>query len=1155
MNLRSYIIIFFIVLGICQMSAQDSSANLQQDSLARKVSINRLQSNSTVSSSTPYYNKVEPNKFIPSPDAYSIMQYSEFPVSLYNGTADISIPIYTIEVGDWQLPISLHYNTSGIKVAQEASRVGLGWSLYAGGAINRVIRDLDDFNWGFNEPSSPGYAPHEFDGEPDVFFYHFGTYSGKFFAKRGNGQLFSPTTQIICSNPEDNLRFEYNGNNTFKITTPDNTEYTFGAIEITQTHTIVGYTDPPSKVLMIDNADMSFTDQNMESFLSDNYMPTGLDTNTRTYTSWYLTKIKYPTNEEIILTYNTLYNSYMSPVRKHYTCYSTLDSQVYANLSDYNLNNVLNFFPKDKAVVSMEVIYKQPELSKIKWKNGEIRLLNSNYERKDIRPYHRSDNGSVTPMHTLEKIQLFNNSGEVLQSHQFYFSYFSGTEGASLYDNDVNYLYARLKLDSVSIQGSSNRKLWYRMSYDQSDFLPKKNTLYTDRWGYYPGEKKNTIPFDPYISPEDLYAYRYKCIPSNDSQSPNNPYPGLEKDYSNKLLSKGDTISTVPITPISSDAAKVWSLTELTSPTGGRTEFTYESNRVYSNQKIWHNTDSIPAMNFTKDYWDEYHYDKLTQKDTIVYCPFNSGYVEVECIYDGGSMNYETDTSIISISGTSVVQVGIPQGVPNTGNAAHEQYSFTIKGFFDSAGNKTITLRQNPDDFARLRTSIRFYEGYYYDDPLRVGGLRVKQVKSPISTTKYRYQDDLGKESGRIVRNVISSNLFWNHLYGYNENIALITAIEFNTSPRAPLENPYTGNFIGYSSIYTEKITGNDTIVDSYKFINEDEPIVGVLEVGSSVPLNGKLLEHKIFSHGDVVFKEHYDYMSEKTDSIIADNGTKQGWIHTYPTYSCFNKLIQKNTFEYGLAPTSAQTPIERTETYFYHPQIFLPNKILTLYGGLHEVRHEIKYSVDFPNYQNGWFNNHSLKCIPVEETFYRDNVLNKRLLHLHNKVNYPQLWREYIFKDTIPTFNGDASISYGPPDATFTYSDNRLIRTLNRGQQPTIIIWGYYNQYPIAFIKNASIQDMSNVGVNFRQIALKEQPSSEDWQLLYSLSSLLPNAEVSIYEYQPLVGMVKMTSPDGQVTLYTYDDFLRLKDVIEKRNGDEYLRQRYEYMYSDELE
>ncbi len=81
----------------------------------------------------------------PSPEAASLAQYAEIPVSTYTGVANIDIPIYTIRARDIELPISISYHASGIKITQEASSVGLGWSLNAGGIISRNIMNQDDF--------------------------------------------------------------------------------------------------------------------------------------------------------------------------------------------------------------------------------------------------------------------------------------------------------------------------------------------------------------------------------------------------------------------------------------------------------------------------------------------------------------------------------------------------------------------------------------------------------------------------------------------------------------------------------------------------------------------------------------------------------------------------------------------------------------------------------------------------------------------------------------------------------------------------------------------------------------------------------------------------------------------------------------------------
>ena len=69
----------------------------------------------------------------PSPNAAAFSKYGNVPVSPYTGIPNIDIPIYTISTRDIKVPISLSYHAGGIKVGDEASRVGLGWVLNAGG--------------------------------------------------------------------------------------------------------------------------------------------------------------------------------------------------------------------------------------------------------------------------------------------------------------------------------------------------------------------------------------------------------------------------------------------------------------------------------------------------------------------------------------------------------------------------------------------------------------------------------------------------------------------------------------------------------------------------------------------------------------------------------------------------------------------------------------------------------------------------------------------------------------------------------------------------------------------------------------------------------------------------------------------------------------
>ncbi|MDB9837112.1 hypothetical protein OAC51_09480 [Flavobacteriaceae bacterium] len=226
---------------------------------------------------------------IKSPDVAAIGLYGKTPVSLSRGSIDISVPIHTLKEGNIQIPISLNYNSTGVKVNQLPSSVGTNWSLQAGGIITRNIKSYPDetnytsklvadyplqntevieLSTGFfynsnkliNIPKNSGEL-HTFlqnnygiDFEPDEFIFNFNGYSGRFYySQNGNwivenlpGAEISFTlekrqnrkiTQIICENPLGSscvaiiATVDFDVIKSFHFKTPDGLEYTFGEAE------------------------------------------------------------------------------------------------------------------------------------------------------------------------------------------------------------------------------------------------------------------------------------------------------------------------------------------------------------------------------------------------------------------------------------------------------------------------------------------------------------------------------------------------------------------------------------------------------------------------------------------------------------------------------------------------------------------------------------------------------------------------------------------------------------------------------------------------------------------------------------------------------------------------------------------------------------
>src|ERR1019366_4211465 len=77
----------------------------------------------TPTSETQYF---VPQPFPRSPTATALEKYGTYQVNEFTGVPDISIPLYTVESGGLQVPITLSYHASGNKVTDVASWVGLG---------------------------------------------------------------------------------------------------------------------------------------------------------------------------------------------------------------------------------------------------------------------------------------------------------------------------------------------------------------------------------------------------------------------------------------------------------------------------------------------------------------------------------------------------------------------------------------------------------------------------------------------------------------------------------------------------------------------------------------------------------------------------------------------------------------------------------------------------------------------------------------------------------------------------------------------------------------------------------------------------------------------------------------------------------------------
>jgi YD repeat-containing protein len=393
------------------------------------------------------------NVIPPSPDAAALGKFVEVPVSYYTGIPQISIPIYTIQTGNIQLPISISYHASGVKVEDVASRVGLGWALNAGGVISRSVVGCPDEGgdicsgiWGGPDPDPQTLSAMDkyrmvngqLDMQPDMFFFNFGEYSGKIYIDRNGDCMTIPHTTLKI---EPGLGPKKRPDGSWVITAPDGKKYTFATTETSRVATVCGTT---------------LTQQDrVNPYIS----------------SWYLSKIEEPSSSRsIVFNYSDLAETV------NYTIGTSESFNVNVNGTGPNagIETCASFYSN----------FKPQRLESIYFDGGYVRF-NYTSGRLDLKGASR-----------LNSIEIRNQKHTFLKRFDFKHDYFH-TECGSRYYQDCY----RLKL--VEILESSDDgtvKAPYEFKYNEftnSDLnLPARNSKDQDFWGYY-NDKKNltTVPY------------------------------------------------------------------------------------------------------------------------------------------------------------------------------------------------------------------------------------------------------------------------------------------------------------------------------------------------------------------------------------------------------------------------------------------------------------------------------------------------------------------------------------------------------------------------------------------------------------------------------------------------------------------------------------
>ncbi len=196
----------------------------------------------------------------PAPEARKMIEYGNIPVNYNTGVPNIQLPLYVFTAGDMEVPISLSYHASGVKVDDPDGYVGLKWSLAKGsGSINRSVNGRPDEStrytvnngWLHKVYDIQNLTPTDkqsmlngcYDLQPDEFHYSLPNgLNGTFVFDENRNVVVIPQhedIEIECYN-------DYTLASGFKITDKYGNVFEFGTTEYVDYNVNCGATQAPS---------------------------------------------------------------------------------------------------------------------------------------------------------------------------------------------------------------------------------------------------------------------------------------------------------------------------------------------------------------------------------------------------------------------------------------------------------------------------------------------------------------------------------------------------------------------------------------------------------------------------------------------------------------------------------------------------------------------------------------------------------------------------------------------------------------------------------------------------------------------------------------------------------------------------------------------
>lgn len=1106
-------------------------------------------------------NKFAPIDYPNSPDVSKMQVYGQIPVSTYSGLANVSVPVYTINEDGLEFPITLNYNTRGIKVNEESSRVGLGWSLGFPGLISRSINGQNDLQGGYGQTNGKYFNSKAIDGQtlvPDLLGY-FAIPTD--YLKFGLDTRLWPTDYkldkyVAGDRIIDNVDFQpddyyYNlpsasGRFIFKRNKTAVLENTQDNLKIEILDSLNVYNQPTRyKMKVMDKIGNSYYFNDIESYYHYG------ESNIFVDNAWYVSKIITNKGKEIKFIYEdlrstpsyNLYDYYGMPISLYNDC-------------NNGTSSCGNFPFGEKKVFEGWKSFKSKLIKKITFSSGYVEFTYDT--RQDIYKDKK-----------ITSIRLFDNKNKLIKGINLNQDYFIANyttlftelgewqQDQEGYNDKEGYLKKRLKLTSVDYLDDNNSVVNSEKFEYYEDYIPAKNSTAVDIWGYFNGETNNQNLFPSFsITVPEAIGNKYFY----NSASQYISWTGSETT----LHINGADRNVIP------QFTKMMSLKKIVYPTKGYTEFEYENN-TYDPNKSFINDKNASKNSFFRNNnlnGELYNFAGGLRLKSIKNNDNENGIYKKTYNY-----HYITDDN-------------------NDGVNETKSYGYLLRrpNFFDfrkRSVNPSLTYSQFDINFLDGHVLLRNtpvydndYIGYEYVEEIVENLLTNEQIKKKfnyyISPTVVNNFYALGKgfqppkpnftepENVGMRESYSKSNLF--HLKPYKYQPPFDTAnyrdYSFDYKPfHVKDEINIKNGLLKQTLIYSSKNNVYSLVSEDYyeyNILRKDLLWGSIYDRVDSDSYIAQTANSNIFNPISNYYFEYFDplpFYNIFTSGLSQTKGyplTVYNYIYKviYPAYNPGASVIIRKDYKNG------GTLITKTQNNYVSDNNVGKGNVLsaiTIFPDNSTQETTYQYAHEKGNQ---YLIDKNIVGIPLQTTVTKTaNGSTKTLSDVETKYPISQtdantktsglpLPYEVISND----YNGNSNkeVSYKKYDNKGNLQEYVIKPDINGNGIPVTIIWGYNQTQPIAKIEGATLSQVMTA-LNISDIALADivvksnadiDQASEDL-LITSLDAFrnntnLKNFQITTYTYDPLIGVTSITPPSGVREIYKYDTANRLEKVVD---------------------